>query len=232
MLENFVSSRIRRTLFEYILAHPQEPFYLRGLAKELGLSVTPLRRELKRLEGSGVLKASQEGNMLFYRVDTGSPVFLQLQHAGQSAPSQPVAAGAPSVRTTLVHQELPSMPPVVPSTAPAAVAARVPQAAIPVGIISATRGPSWRNPLSAPMLTVAAGAGLALMLIAVGLFYLTMTNQQLLTQAARMLASRKPQVTVVPQASASGTMHGSRWQVVPGGFGGFSSGGSSSSESY
>ena len=55
MLETLISSRIRRALFEYILTHPSERFYLRGLAKSLGLSVSPLRREIKRLEHSGML---------------------------------------------------------------------------------------------------------------------------------------------------------------------------------
>jgi len=82
MLESFVSSRIRRTLLEYLLSHPNDRFYLRGLSKELGLSVSPLRRELKRLEHSGMLKAVPEGNMLFYAVDANSPAFLQLQALG------------------------------------------------------------------------------------------------------------------------------------------------------
>ena len=82
MLESFVSSRIRRTLLEYLLSHPNERFYLRGLSKDLGLSVSPLRRELKRLEHSGMLKAVPEGNMLFYAVNTTAPAFLQLQSLG------------------------------------------------------------------------------------------------------------------------------------------------------
>ena len=87
MLEALISSRIRRTLFEYLLAHPTDRFYLRGLAKDLSLSVSPLRRELKRLEHSGMLKAVQEGNMLFYTVDTNSPTFLELARVTLTVPS-------------------------------------------------------------------------------------------------------------------------------------------------
>ena len=86
MLEHLVSSKVRRTLFEYLLTHPQDRFYLRGLAKDLGLSVSPLRRELKRLELTGMLKAEQEGNMLFYTVEASSSAFLQLKGAGSPAP--------------------------------------------------------------------------------------------------------------------------------------------------
>ncbi len=199
MLETLVSSRIRRTLYEHLLIHPQDRFYLRGLAKELGLSVTPLRRELKRLEHSGVLNAVEEGNMLFYTVNATSPLFQQLQQAGHPAADPALA---------------------------------LPPQAIPVGVISADRGPSsWRSPLSGPAVLMAAGVGLALMLVVVGVFYLGMTNQQLVAQALTMLSTRKAAVTVVaPQPSASGAMRGQRWQVVPGGFGGFSSG--SGEETY
>ena len=58
MLETFISSRIRRALFEYILCHAGERFYLRGVAKELSLSISPLRRELKRLEQAGMLRTA------------------------------------------------------------------------------------------------------------------------------------------------------------------------------
>jgi hypothetical protein len=97
MLEALVSSRIRRTLLEYLVSRPAERFYLRGLAKELDLSVSPLRRELKRLERSGMLQASHEGNMLFYTVDAASPAFHQLQQLGAepSLEPAPVAAAAP-----------------------------------------------------------------------------------------------------------------------------------------
>lgn len=100
MLENLVSSRIRRTVFEHILAHPTDRFYLRGLAKTLDLSVSPLRRELKRLEHSGLLQACQEGNMLFYTVDTASPMFLQLHQLGR----EPAPAIAAPVETPAAPQ--------------------------------------------------------------------------------------------------------------------------------
>ena len=79
MFESLISSRIRRSLLEHIVSRPDDRFYLRGLSKELGLSVSPLRRELKRLEHSGMLKAIPEGNMVFYEADKTSAAFLELQ---------------------------------------------------------------------------------------------------------------------------------------------------------
>ena len=95
MFESLISSRIRRTLLDYLVAHPDHRFYLRGLARELQLPVSPLRRELKRLEDLGVLRAYDEGNMRFYLVAQANPEFLQLQQALH--PSPVAIAAAPVV---------------------------------------------------------------------------------------------------------------------------------------
>jgi len=215
MLETLVSSRIRRALFEYILSHPNDRFYLRGLAKELGLSVSPLRRELKRLECSGMLKAAQEGNMLFYTVDQASPAFLQLMQAGRQAeaPSPVASTGLGAQGSGMVGAAPEPMP-------------------VPLRTASASpRVSLWRSSLSHPALVGAAGVGAALLLIIAGLLHLTATHQRLASQASRALATRRAEVTVVvpPASPSSGAMRGVRWQIVPGGFGGFSSGASDDS---
>lgn len=118
MLEPLVSSRIRRTLLEYLLAHPTDRFYLRGLSKELGLSVSPLRRELKRLERSGMIAATPEGNILFYTVNTISAAFLQLNSlkAGSSKPKavalnpEPSALSQPVTQVAVVRRRVFSAP--------------------------------------------------------------------------------------------------------------------------
>ena len=208
MLESLVSSRIRRALLEHILLYPTTRFQLRGLAKELHLSITPLRRELKRLETAEVLHACQEGNMLVYTVNTQAPAYQQIKQAGLGT--------IPETSHTAAVAMMES-----PAAAPAATG-RV----IPVGIISSTSvARSARRPLRGPVLIGVVTVGLALFVIIVALGYLTMTHEHLMAQAIRLLTTRKAQVTVVmPPPSSSGTMRGSRWQIVPGGFGGFSSG--------
>ena len=243
MLESLVSSRIRRSLFEHILAHPQERFYLRGLAKELGLSISPLRRELKRLAQTRVLNAVQEGNILFYTVDTSSPLFLQLTQAARStavpasvstaptgwAPSEDspkVAGPRPNVavgRTPMADGQDVQLP-ATGNRPPATFRPPASGHAIPVGIISARSASAWKSPLAAPVLIGAAGIGMALVLIVVGLAYVGMTNRELVSQASKALTTRKAEVTVVmPSTSSSGAMRSGRWRVVPGGFGGFGS---------
>ncbi len=214
MLETFVSSAIRRSLLEHILAHTNDRFYLRGLAKQLGVSVSPLRREIKRLEQAGLLRAAPEGNLLFYYVNATSPAFLQLQQVGQSPRPQEasVIAGASSALDTLPASMTP------------------PSRAIPIGVISvAAPSHAWEASLKGPALIAVTGVGLAIMVVASGLVYVTMINRQLVFQAKKVLTTQQAAVAVAKSPSASGTMRGSRWQVVPGGFGGFSSG---SSEAY
>lgn len=121
MFESLVSSRIRRALLEYLLSHPNDQFYLRGLSKDLRLSVSPLRRELKRLERSGMLKAVPEGNMLFYTVNTGSSAFLQISSLGTRGPEQMPPAS--------------SLPPAVPSQ-PAVPIVRYRRASLATGVFA------------------------------------------------------------------------------------------------
>ena len=211
MLETLVSSRIRRALFEHILAHPDERFYLRGLAKELGLSISPLRRELKRLEHAGVLRSLQEANLVFYTVNTSAPLFLQLSRPALQPTEAPSPAMAPSPqRMGPVGFSAPVGP------------------AVSVGIISAapSRAPVWRKALSGPALVGVAGAGLALVLLFTGIAYMSLVNHRLLAKASRALQVHKTKMEVVTlpptPESSSGVMHGARWQLIPGSFGGFS----------
>ena len=216
MLETLVSSRVRRTLFEYILTHPHDRFYLRGLAKELGLSVSPLRRELMRLERSGMVKAVQEGNMRFYVVDISSPQFLQLQRASQQTE-------APSAASVTAPETLGSR---LTGDAPALAPQTYRTHTTPVGLMAGAGRqpfPSLSQP-GLPLLIGATGVWIALMLVLAALFYFGMTNRTAMSQASRGLTTRNPEVTVVVPHSSSGAMRSSRWQIVPGGFGGFSSG--------
>ncbi len=197
MLEALIASRIRRTLLEYLLSHSTDRFYLRGLAKELGLSVTPLRRELKRLEHTGLLTAAPEGNILFYSVNRQAPAFLELQGAGVRASAAAVASAAPVI----------------------------PVGAIPVGIVTAERAVVPPAPRVRPALLAAGAVGLALLVIIGGLAYLTVTNHQLASSMATVVDARKANAAMVkPGASAAGAMQGGRWRLVPGAFGGFSTG--------
>jgi hypothetical protein len=216
MLETLISSRIRRTLFEYLLTHPTQYFYLRGLAKDLNLSISPLRRELIRLERAGVLTAVEEANIRFYRVNTESPTYRQLRQAFDTSalPKPIVEPPAHPVATAVMESGPQPQPQPVP-------APRLTETAHPLV-----------SPLRSPALITASAVGIVLMLIVASLFYVSLTSDRLASTVRHALATQKAEVAVVAPApaSASGVMRGSRWQLIPGGFGGFSSG--ASNESY
>lgn len=178
MLETLVSSKIRRALLEYILTHPTHRFYLRGLAKELGLTISPLRRELKRLEALGVLKAYQEANIRFYVVDQASLHFAQLKSAVATQPATIEPAPIP------VPQPLHTPEPLMTSTVLShANVERVRRALTP--------SISW--PLLVGGLSV-----VGVMLVLGGMaWYLVTANQQLLSLTRQAVVAQHSQVTVV-----------------------------------
>ncbi len=194
MLEMLVSSRIRRALLEHIVVHPRDRFYLRGLARELDLSVSPLRRVLKQFERSGLLRSIREANVCFYAVNPASPAFLQLQALqtsdvslkprASSFPGPPftsAGAGQPSAQWKERHKGLPLL---------------------------------WVTSLALAMFVSIVTAG-----------YFTLTHQQQTASGVQTLGRRFIRgPAVVSQSSASGAMRGSRWQVIPGAVGGFTSG--------
>ncbi len=219
MFESLVSSRIRRALFEHVLTHPSERFYLRGLAKSLGLSVSPLRRELKRLEQAGMLRVAQEGNMLFYAVNTEAEAFLQLQQASLPAALVPGA-------TQAGQQTKAPSPSVLASGAVASGAClAAPSVLLEASVLAPSRPASvWQAPLPTGALVGAAGVGAALLMVVASLLYIRLTNRALLSEASRALATRKAEMVIAPREASSRVMRGNRWQISPGGFGGFSSG--------
>ncbi len=195
MLESLVSSRIRRTLLEHLLAHPQDRFYLRGLARQLGLTISPLRRELKRFERLGMLSIAEEANAKFYMVNQTPPAFTQLQSATRTQPveSQPTIIGR------VMEQAAPLAEP---------VAVRQPPA---------VAFPKW----SAVLLT-AVSVSMALIAIVGVIAYLVMTNQQLIAMAKQAIGNpHAPMAMVKGAPNASGQLSGGHWRLLPGTFGGF-----------
>ncbi len=206
MLETLVHSKVRRALFEQLLTHPTERVYLRGLAKSLSVSVTPLRRELKRLEESGVLRAVEEGHIRFYEVVPAAPMFQQLQRAV-------------SMSASLTPQ-----PPII-QTEPAGAPAAAPSRAAAARVDSAAEGLAL---LRRPLLIGAALLALGMALVAAGLWQVWRVEQRLVTMPAIVVPGARPAGVTTPPAGS--LMHGARWRLLPGGFGGFSSSGPGSED--
>ena len=106
MFEAFIRSRIRRTLLARLTAQPEPRFYLRAMAKELGVSVGPLHKELHHLERLGLLTASLEANVRYYAVNQRCALFNELtsMFPRAQAPAPSPAAATPPVTDPLVQQ--------------------------------------------------------------------------------------------------------------------------------
>jgi DNA-binding transcriptional regulator YhcF (GntR family) len=62
MLDSFFGSKARVKVLKLFLLNPEKKYYLRQLARDLGLQVNSVRRELKNLETFGLLMSASPNN--------------------------------------------------------------------------------------------------------------------------------------------------------------------------
>jgi len=72
-------SKTRVELIALFVTHPGESFYVRQISTLVNLSLTPVVRELKKLERLGIVKSEVMANAKYYTVDTKCPLFPELQ---------------------------------------------------------------------------------------------------------------------------------------------------------
>ncbi len=69
MIEKIITSKTRVKLLNLFLAHIDDRYYLRELERKLDESLSPLRRQLIKLEKMGILIAEEEANLKYYRLN-------------------------------------------------------------------------------------------------------------------------------------------------------------------
>jgi predicted nucleotidyltransferase len=79
MLKTLFSTNARARLITHFVTHPKQRFYLRQLERLLSESLTPLRRELVRLERFGLLTSKTEGKQKYYTVNEGFSIYSELK---------------------------------------------------------------------------------------------------------------------------------------------------------
>ena len=77
----------RRKLLGLLFAHPHESFHVRELARQTGIPVGSLHRELKQLSDAGLLLREASGNQVYYQANQESPVFHDLNNLLSKAAS-------------------------------------------------------------------------------------------------------------------------------------------------
>ena len=75
MLFGQTRGRILRLLF----GHPDRTFYVRQIARETGVSVGTVQRELEALAQVGIVERSDSGHQVYYQANRKHPVFSELQ---------------------------------------------------------------------------------------------------------------------------------------------------------
>lgn len=78
-IANMFRSRTRKALFQLYFTNTEAEFYLRELERKLGLSVALLRKELMKLEKSGIFTSHRKGNLCYYSLNKSYPLFEELK---------------------------------------------------------------------------------------------------------------------------------------------------------
>ena len=71
--------QVRQGVLAATLGQPEKWWYLSELAGRLGTSPSSLQRELSSLVASGILAYRREGTRTYFKAETQSPVFRDLQ---------------------------------------------------------------------------------------------------------------------------------------------------------
>jgi len=69
MIEKIITSKTRVKLLNLFLTHIDDRYYLRELERKLDESLSPLRRQLIKLEKMEILITEEEANLKYYRLN-------------------------------------------------------------------------------------------------------------------------------------------------------------------
>jgi len=72
-------SKLREELLALFFTNPNKKYYLRELERLLNFSVGNIRRELIKLESSGLFLSENKGNLVYYYLNQSYPLFEELK---------------------------------------------------------------------------------------------------------------------------------------------------------
>lgn len=79
MLESLVRSKVARKILTLFFTHPDEKFYIRQMERLIHEPVSAIRRELFKLEKSGLLSQNREANLKYYWINRQYPIFEEMR---------------------------------------------------------------------------------------------------------------------------------------------------------
>src|SRR5438552_4411629 len=71
--------RIRQRILAAAYGQPERWWFLSELASFIATTPSSLQRELKSLAASGIIRAKRDGNRIYFKAETDSPVFEPLR---------------------------------------------------------------------------------------------------------------------------------------------------------
>jgi len=78
-LFSITKSKLREELLALYFTNPNKKYYLRELERILNFSVGNIRRELIKLESTGLFLSENKGNLLYYYLNQSYPLFKELK---------------------------------------------------------------------------------------------------------------------------------------------------------
>jgi hypothetical protein len=77
-LEDIITSKVRVKILELFFSNLTEMYHVRGIVREIKEEINAVRRELEKLETSGILKKEPRGNRVYYFLRSDYPLFGDL----------------------------------------------------------------------------------------------------------------------------------------------------------
>ena len=78
-LGNVLFGQTRGGILASLYGHPDERFYTRQIARNVGISAGSVQRELQNLLATGLLTQARIGSQVFYQANQDSPVFSEIR---------------------------------------------------------------------------------------------------------------------------------------------------------
>jgi predicted nucleotidyltransferase len=78
-LSETLFGRTRGAVLRLLYGHVEESFYLRQMARQTGITLGAVQRELRQLVDAGLVTRKTVGHQTFYSADRSSPVFEEMR---------------------------------------------------------------------------------------------------------------------------------------------------------
>src|SRR5258708_4453912 len=77
-LGDIITSKVRIEILELFFGNPTEMYHVRGIVREIDEEINAVRRELTKLEESGVIRKEARGNRIYYWIRDDYPMYGDL----------------------------------------------------------------------------------------------------------------------------------------------------------